>query len=116
MRLATAPTSPYGTLCYRQSHWRSLLVTWWFTPSYARLTAASGSRSIRTTELHQTTAETLGKTTETYTLGQLHYDLAKLRGKGLVERIDGSQAYRILPEGYRIAVLYLKLFHRIYGP
>jgi hypothetical protein len=42
--------------------------------------------------------------------------LAKLRGKGLVERIAGTQAYRLPPEGYRIAVLYLKLFHRIYAP
>ena len=53
---------------------------------------------------------------EIYTLGQLRYDLAKLRGEGLVERIAGTQASRLPPEGYRIAVLYLKLFHRIYAP
>src|SRR5512143_3203129 len=70
----------------------------------------------RTTDLHVTTAEALGKTRESYTLGQLRYDLAKLRGKGLVERIVGTQAYRLPSEGYRIAVLYLKLFHRIYAP
>jgi hypothetical protein len=34
----------------------------------------------------------------------------------LVERIAGTQAYRLPPQGYRIAVLYLKLFHRIYAP
>ena len=61
-------------------------------------------------------AEALGKTTESYTLGQLRYDLAKLRGKGLVERVAGTQSYRLPSEGYRIAVLYLKLFHRIYAP
>ena len=58
----------------------------------------------------------MGKTTESYTLGQLRYDLAKLRGKGLVERVAGTQSYRLPSEGYRIAVLYLKLFHRIYAP
>ena len=76
----------------------------------------AGRGRFRTTDLHQAAAEALGKTPETYTLGQLRYDLAKLRGKGLVERIAGTQAYRLPPEGYRIAVLYLKLFHRIYAP
>ena len=76
----------------------------------------AGRGRFRTTDLHATVAEALGKTTETYTLGQLRYDLAKLRGKGLVERVAGTQAYRLPSEGYRIAVLYLKLFHRIYAP
>jgi hypothetical protein len=76
----------------------------------------AGRGRFRTTDLHATAAEALGKTTESYTLGQLRYDLAKLRGKGLVERIAGTQAYRLPPTGYRIAVLYLKLFHRVYAP
>jgi hypothetical protein len=76
----------------------------------------AGRGRFRTTDLHATAAEALGRTPETYTLGQLRYDLAKLRGKGLVERIAGTQAYRLTSEGYRIAVLYLKLFHRIYAP
>jgi hypothetical protein len=76
----------------------------------------AGRGRFRTTDLHATVAGSLGKTTETYTLGQLRYDLGKLRGKGLVERIDGTQSYRLPSEGYRIAVLYLKLFHRIYAP
>jgi hypothetical protein len=76
----------------------------------------AGRGRFRTTDLHATAAEALGKTTETYTLGQPRYDLAKLRGKGLVERVGGTQSYRLPAEGYRIAVLYLKLFHRIYAP
>src|SRR5512143_319121 len=76
----------------------------------------AGRGRFRTTDLHRSAAEALGKTPETYTLGRLRYDLAKLRGKGLVERIAGTQAYRLPSEGYRIAVLYLKLFHRIYAP
>src|SRR3954451_15702548 len=76
----------------------------------------AGQGSFRPTDLHATAADALGKTTESYTLGQLRYDLAKLRGKGLVERIAGTQSYRLPSEGYRIAVLYLKLFHRIYAP
>lgn len=76
----------------------------------------AGRGRFRTTDLHRSAAEALGKTPETYTLGRLRYDLAKLRGKGLVERIAGTQAYRLPPQGYRIAMLYLKLFHRIYAP
>jgi hypothetical protein len=76
----------------------------------------AGRGRFRTIDLHATVAEALGRAPETYTLGQLRYDLAKLRGKGLVERIAGTQAYRLPSEGYRLAVLYLKLFHRIYAP
>jgi hypothetical protein len=76
----------------------------------------AGRGRFRTTDLHETVAEAPGKTTESYTLGQLRYDLAKLRGKGLVERVVGTQSYRLPAEGYRIAVLYLKLFHRIDAP
>jgi hypothetical protein len=76
----------------------------------------AGRGRFRTTDLHAKVAEALGKTAASYTLGQLRYDLGKLRGKGLVERVAGTQSYRLPSEGYRIAVLYLKLFHRIYAP
>ena len=76
----------------------------------------AGRGRFRTTDLRATVAGSLGKTTEAYALGQLRYDLGKLRGKGLVERVDGTPSYRLPSEGYRIAVLYLKLFHRIYAP
>jgi hypothetical protein len=46
-------------------------------------------------------------------LRQLRYDLAKLRGKGLVSRVKGTQRYALGPEGYRLAVLYQKLYHRL---
>ena len=34
----------------------------------------------------------------------------------MVERVAGTKSYRLPSQGYRIAVLYLKLFHRIYAP
>src|SRR5262249_35611751 len=57
----------------------------------------AGRGWFRTTDLHQTAAEALGQTTETDTLGRLRYDLAKLRGKGLGERIARNQACRLPP-------------------
>lgn len=76
----------------------------------------AGTECFRSRDLHQQAAEALGKTPETYTLAQMRYDLAKLRAKGLVERVARTQTYRLIPEGYRLAVLYLKLFHKIYAP
>lgn len=51
-----------------------------------------------------------------YRLSQLRYDLGKLRGKGLVVRVRGTQRYQVTSEGYRLAVLYQKLYHRLYAP
>jgi hypothetical protein len=51
-----------------------------------------------------------------YQLSQLRYDLSKLRGKGLVTRLPGTQSYQPTPQGYRLAILYLKLYHRLYAP
>jgi hypothetical protein len=72
--------------------------------------------SFRTRDLHRPAAEALGRTTATYRLAQLRYDLAKLRAKGLVVKVAGTQAYRLTGEGFRVCVLFLKLFHRLYAP
>ena len=76
---------------------------------------AHGGR-FRTRDLHERAAATLGLTTATYRLGQLRYDLAKLRAKGLVVKVPKTQTYRLTPHGLRICVLFLKLVHRIYAP
>jgi len=38
------------------------------------------------------------------------------RAKGLVEKLPHSRRYRLLPNGYRICLLFLKLFDKIYAP
>jgi len=70
----------------------------------------------RTRDLHQRAAEALGATTATYRLSQLRYDLANCRAKGLVLKVPKTQTYRLTPQGFRICVLFLKLFHRVYAP
>ena len=45
-------------------------------------------------------------TDQDYRLGQLRYDLAKLRAKGLVERLGRTRRYRLTPLGLRIGVLF----------
>src|SRR6516164_2154053 len=51
-----------------------------------------------------------------YRLSALRYDLSELRAKGLVEKIPHSRRYRLSPHGYRICLLFLKLFARVYAP
>jgi hypothetical protein len=51
-----------------------------------------------------------------YRLGQLRYDLAKLRAHGLVERLGTSRRYRLTPRGLKLGVLLAKLRTRLLGP
>jgi len=76
---------------------------------------AAGS-TFRTCELHAPVAEALGCTLSQYRLSSLRYDLSKLRAKGLAEKIPHSSRYRLLPQGYSICVVFLKLFERVYAP
>jgi len=81
-----------------------------------RFTHVAAGNSFRTCELHAPTAEALGCTLSQYRLSLLRYDLSKLRAKGLVEKIPHSRRYRLLPQGYSICLVFLKLFERIYAP
>jgi hypothetical protein len=40
----------------------------------------------------------------------------QLRSKGLIERIPQTQTYRLADQTYRLAVLYLKMYHQLYTP
>ena len=81
-----------------------------------RFAHVAAGNSFRTCDLHALTAEALGCSLAQYRLSSLRYDLSKLRAKGLVEKIPGSRRYQLLPQGYSICVVFLKLFERIYAP
>src|SRR6266446_2150865 len=81
-----------------------------------RFSHIAAESTFTTAELHPETAEALGCSTADYRLSSLRYDLSKLRAKGLVEKIPHSRRYRLLPHGYRICLVFLKLFERIYAP
>jgi len=76
--------------------------------------AAGGTFTPR--ELHPQTAHALGCSNAEYKLNSLRYELSKLRAKGLVEKLPHSHRYRLLPEGYCLCVVSLKLFEKIYAP
>jgi hypothetical protein len=76
---------------------------------------AAGS-SFTTADLLPRVRDALGSAADRYTLASLRYDLSKLRAKGLLERLQHSRRYRLLPNGYSICLVFLKLFERIYAP
>jgi hypothetical protein len=81
-----------------------------------RFAFISRGERFRTKDLHEDTATALAKTVDTYTLAQLRYDLGKLRAKGLVRKVPRTQSYSLTPEGFRLCIAFLKLFHKIYAP
>jgi hypothetical protein len=81
-----------------------------------RFSHIAAADSFTTAEIHADTAKGLGHSTSEYSLGSLRYDLSKLRAKSLVERLPKTRRYRLTKDGYRICVVYLKLFERIYAP
>lgn len=76
---------------------------------------AAGNK-FTTVELYPHTLDALGCSPADYSLSSLRYDLSKLRAKNLVEKIPHSRRYRLLPKGYSICLVFLKLFDRIYAP
>jgi hypothetical protein len=52
----------------------------------------------------------------TYTSSQMTYDLRRLRLHGMIERLAGTNTYRVTTEGIRVAVFYTKLRDRLHEP
>jgi hypothetical protein len=69
-----------------------------------------------TAEIYPAVRESLGLSADQYKGNALRYDLSKLRAKGLAEKIPRSRSYRLTPTGYRLCVVYLKLFEKIHAP
>jgi hypothetical protein len=51
-----------------------------------------------------------------YTLNQLRYDLRKMKGHGLLERVGKHYAYRLTPKGARVCAMFILFHKRICGP
>src|SRR5207237_7767368 len=84
--------------------------------SLVRFSHVAAADTFTTKEVHIEAAEALGVPPEKYSLASVRYELSKLRAKGLVEKLPHSRRYRLLPNGYRICLVFLKLFERIYAP
>jgi predicted MarR family transcription regulator len=51
-----------------------------------------------------------------YTSTQMTYDLRRLRLKGLIRRLDGTNRYALTPDGLRVALFYTKVHNRLLEP
>jgi hypothetical protein len=81
-----------------------------------RFSHIAAANSFTTGDLLPRVLAALGSDGSRYTLASLRYDLSKLRAKGLVEKLPHSRRYRLLPNGYSICLVFLKLFERVYAP
>ena len=84
--------------------------------SLVRFSHIAAGDTFSTAELQAGVAESLDFPVDQCPLGSVRYELSKLRAKGLVEKLPHSRRYRLLPNGYRICLLFLKLFDKIYAP
>ena len=84
--------------------------------SLVRFANIAAGGSVTTADLYTPTLDALGLTESQYSLAALRYDLAKLRAKGLLERVPHSRRYRWIGKGYSICLVFLKLFEKIYAP
>jgi len=69
--------------------------------------------SFSTAELRAEVATALP---ESYSLASVRYELSKLRAKKLVEKLEHTRRYQLTANGYRLCVVYLKLFEKVYAP
>jgi len=74
------------------------------------------ANGFRHRELRPTVAQLLGADAEGYSANQMTYDLRRLRGHGLIERLPGTHRYRITDTGARAALLYSRLYARAIRP
>lgn len=81
-----------------------------------RFAHIAAGNSFTTAELYPHVVKALGGAPESYTPASLRYDLSKLRAKGLVAKFPNSRRYQILPQGYSVCLVFLKLFERVYAP
>ena len=81
-----------------------------------RFANIAAGNAFTTAEIHPHVVEALGCPSQRYTLASLRYDLSKLRAKGLVAKLPHSRRYQLLPNGYSICLVFLKLFERVYAP
>jgi hypothetical protein len=75
--------------------------------SYRHLFAGLTNKSLR---------EPVAAVIPGYSARQMTYDLRRLRRKGLIRRVPGSQHYELTDYGRRIAVFFTKTYTRIVNP
>ena len=75
----------------------------------------AAANSFTTADLLPKVLDALGSGADRYTLASCA-TISRNCAKRLVEKLPHSRRYRLLPEGYSICLIFLKLFERVYAP
>ena len=70
----------------------------------------------RTVQIWEALLTAFALSPQAYTLNQLRYDLRKMKGHGLLERVGKHYAYRLTEKGTRVGALFILFHKRICGP
>jgi hypothetical protein len=70
----------------------------------------------RTIQIWQALQAAFALSPQDYTLNQLRYDLRKMKGHGLLERMGKQYAYRLTEKGARVGAMFILFHKRICGP
>jgi hypothetical protein len=70
----------------------------------------------RTFQIWQALQAAFSLSPQDYTLNQLRYDLRKMKGHGLLERVGQQYAYRLTEKGARVSAMFVLFHKRICGP
>jgi len=65
----------------------------------------------RTVQIWQALHSAFSLSPQQYTLNQLRYDLRKMKGHGLLERVGKQYVYRLTEKGARVTAMFV-LFHK----
>ena len=68
----------------------------------------------RNRDLKSRVAHLLGKIPDEITTGQMTYDLRRLRGHGLIEKVEGTHRYELTEEGLHLALFITRVERRVY--
>ena len=70
----------------------------------------------RTVQIWQALQTAFSLSPQDYTLNPLRYDLRKMKGHGLLERVGKHYAYRLTQKGARVAAMFVLFHKRVCGP
>lgn len=70
----------------------------------------------RTAQIWEAILTAFALSPQAYTLNQLRYDLRKMKGHGLLERVGKHYAYRLTEKGTRVAAMFVLFHKRVCGP
>ena len=80
---------------------------WWLSTRPGGFTLAQVAEAVK---------QRAGPSAKAYTSRNAAYDLAKLKGKRLVQRVNGSRRYKADPSGVRAMCAYLILRDKVIKP